>query len=303
MKKQQILCSTGALIGRPNGRDYRLLEKFVPELECDGIEFMLYSTWYPVIDELIAFLRACHFNIPVMHCQKTLCEKLAGMETVFKDGVYLDRVFDRAEDEEVYRQGLKEFEANLRVAEAVGAHAMVLHLWNGPVSDKNINSNYERFAELLRMARDYGVELMPENVICNTRDPLTNIEELHSRYPEVRFVYDTKMAEFHGQTMKLFEPEHAGLAETGRIGHIHMNDYSGGYMDWSNLKVLPIGAGHVDFDTFMQKLSAGGYDGHFTLEATGFDSTGAVDFDMLNSNIRAMRGLLERYPSAACERG
>ena len=37
----QILCSTGALIGRPNGRDYRLLKQFCPQLECDGFEFML----------------------------------------------------------------------------------------------------------------------------------------------------------------------------------------------------------------------------------------------------------------------
>ena len=40
----QILCSTGALIGRPNGRDYRLLKQFCPQLDCDGFEFILYST-------------------------------------------------------------------------------------------------------------------------------------------------------------------------------------------------------------------------------------------------------------------
>lgn len=40
----QILCSTGALIGIPNGRDYRLLEKLSGKLNCDGYEFMMYST-------------------------------------------------------------------------------------------------------------------------------------------------------------------------------------------------------------------------------------------------------------------
>ena len=35
----QILCSTGALIGRPNNRDYRLLESFAKQLHCDGFEF------------------------------------------------------------------------------------------------------------------------------------------------------------------------------------------------------------------------------------------------------------------------
>lgn len=40
----QLLCSTGALIGRPNGRDYRLLGGLSKKLECDGFEFMMYST-------------------------------------------------------------------------------------------------------------------------------------------------------------------------------------------------------------------------------------------------------------------
>lgn len=37
-----ILCSTGALIGKPNGRDYRLLESLSEKLNCDGFEFMMY---------------------------------------------------------------------------------------------------------------------------------------------------------------------------------------------------------------------------------------------------------------------
>ena len=53
----QILCSTGALIGRPNGRDYRLLKQFCPQLECDGFEFMLYTTLYDQIEALTSFLK------------------------------------------------------------------------------------------------------------------------------------------------------------------------------------------------------------------------------------------------------
>ena len=36
-----ILCSTGALIGRPNNRDYRLLKTLSKQLTCDGYEFMM----------------------------------------------------------------------------------------------------------------------------------------------------------------------------------------------------------------------------------------------------------------------
>ena len=53
----KVLCSTGALIGRPNGRDFRLLEPLSKQLKCDGFEFMMYSDWYEKIEELIAFLQ------------------------------------------------------------------------------------------------------------------------------------------------------------------------------------------------------------------------------------------------------
>ena len=36
----EILCSTGAIIGLPNGRDYNLLKPFSEQLECDGFEFI-----------------------------------------------------------------------------------------------------------------------------------------------------------------------------------------------------------------------------------------------------------------------
>ena len=51
----RILCSTGALIGRPNGRDYRLLKQCARELECDGFEFLMYNTWHGEIEEIKSF--------------------------------------------------------------------------------------------------------------------------------------------------------------------------------------------------------------------------------------------------------
>lgn len=50
----RVLCSTGAVIGRPNGRDHRLLEDFAKRLDCDGFEFMIYDTWYEKLDRVIS---------------------------------------------------------------------------------------------------------------------------------------------------------------------------------------------------------------------------------------------------------
>ena len=70
----QILCSTGALIGRPNNRDYRILRDVCHKLNCDGFEFMMYSTWYGLEGDILKFLLELNINIPVMHCEKHIGE-------------------------------------------------------------------------------------------------------------------------------------------------------------------------------------------------------------------------------------
>jgi len=296
----KILCSSGALIGRPNGSDFRLLQEIYPRLECDGLEFMVYSRWYPIFDDLVSFLneiqKSMGIRIPVVHCQKALGETLCGMKAWFEEGNYGEYVMTEEEDRENFQRGLQEFELNLRLANAVGADRMVLHLWNGIPSDKNIDKNIERFGILDDTAQKAGVILMAENVVCNTKDPLYNLDLLHKAYPDASLVYDTKMAEFHEQTMQLFDPQWDWMLREGNIKHMHINDYSGGYMDWSNLKVLPIGEGHIDFDTFFEKLSHYNYEGDYTVEATSFDlKTGVINYDRLNKCFRDLRQLLTTY--------
>ena len=292
----QILCSTGALLGKPNGRNYRLLEEMVPKLECDGFEFMVYSSWYPEMDELISTVRSLQLNIPVIHCQKALGETLCGMKVWREGDAFPEYVMTKEEDEACFLRGLEEFAVNLEVANAFGAGKMVLHLWNGLTSDKHIEKNIERFGRLREMALKAGVDLMVENVLCNAHDPLSDLKFLRASYEDVHFTYDTKMAEFHGQTMKIFEPEWDWILKEGHITHLHINDYGGGYMDWGNLNVLPLGKGHVDLNGFFRELSRYGYQGDYTIEATGFDrETGEVDFEMLNGCFRTLRTTLEEW--------
>ena len=73
----EILCSTGALIGRPNNRDYTLLKKLSGELVCDGFEFMMYSSWYEIEDRLVEELLDMGLYIPVMHCEKHIGEDVS----------------------------------------------------------------------------------------------------------------------------------------------------------------------------------------------------------------------------------
>ncbi len=269
----KILCSTGALIGRPNGRDYRLLKEFCPKLNCDGFELMIYPDWYGEKEELIRLLKPLQINIPVLHCGKALAEHIT-----------------RGGEEEL-AEAFRLFRINCDIAASLGADRMVLHLWNGVISDSRFENNLQAFGELRRIAESRQLDLLVENVVCH-KDPMTHWNELYSAYSNIHFVFDTKMADFHRQLELLYKEEYAWLWKENHIRHYHVNDYGGDYMEWSNLKVLPVGKGHIDFEKFFAFLKKTGYRGDLTLEATGFDPTGRVDFDMLNGQFERVRELL-----------
>ena len=269
----EVFCSTGTMIGRPNGRDYRLLEKFHPLLDCDGIELMIYPDWYRDYETLIAFLKALKIRFPVLHCEQAVAEHIT--------------IGGKEELEEAFRL----FHINCRIAAEIGAEKIVIHLWNGLISDSRFENNLAAFGDLRRTAESYGTDLLVENVVCR-KDPMTHWKELRAVYPDIHFVFDTKMADFHRQLDLLYEPEYAWLWQEHHILHYHVNDYGGGYMDWDNLRVLPIGQGHIDFNKFFSFVYKTGYKGDFTLEGTAFDKEGIVHFDVLNDQIAKVRAFL-----------
>ena len=266
----QIFCSTGSLIGRPNGRDYRLLRTYCPHLQCDGFEFILYDSWYPETEALASFLPSLQVDFPVMHCEKTLTEHIA------RGG------------EEEEKEAFRKFEINCDLANRIGAEKLVLHLWNGIISDTHFENNLRAYPRFREIAEKHGLLLLVENVVCRG-DPMAHWVGLRKAYPDIPFVFDTKMADFHRQLDLLYDEDYAWLWQENHIRHYHVNDYSGGYMDWKNLRVLPMGEGHIDFDRFFAFVRKTGYRGDFTFEATGFDQEGKINLDRLNRQFEKAR--------------
>lgn len=273
----RILCSTGTSIGRPNGRDFRLLSECVRRLECDGFEFMMYSTWYDQISELEAFMKDFPAPIPVVHVEKGVGERISRNEP--------------GDTEEAVRL----FAVNCELARKLGAETLVLHLWNGVHSDKDIGHNISLYPALNEIAERNGLILTIENVVCNQEDPMTHLKRLVNLYPEIAFTFDTKMAEFHAQLPLLYEKENEEVLR--RVRHMHINDYSGGYKDWTRLKTLHIGDGQVDFERLFAFLGEIDYRGDFTVEATSLGSDGVIDFDALNCDFARIREWLKRWRS------
>jgi len=68
----KILCSTGAIIGKPSADNFALLKKLSTELTCDGfefiIEFHMYEAGYEDVEEQKRLLKGLNLCIPVVHC-------------------------------------------------------------------------------------------------------------------------------------------------------------------------------------------------------------------------------------------
>ena len=266
-----ILCSTGAFVSRLNGRDYTLIPRIAPQLAGDGLEFMMYDSWYDRMDDIVSALDG--LTIPVLHVDKQVGEKISrgapGDDTA----------------------AMADFQKNCAMARRLGAGTLVLHLWNGQPSDHAFHRNLSAFGELRRMAQDEGLLLTVENVVCAAADPLTHFQQLREHYPDVRFTYDTKMAAFHHQQDVWYEPECAWLWQEHRIAHVHLNDYAGGYRDWEHLRVPPPGEGWVDLPRAAAALAAHGYTGAVTSEASAVRPDGTVDVERLNRTLRCIKAM------------
>ena len=265
----RILCSTGALIGPPNGWDFTLLRKYIGRLECDGYEFLMYGAWHEQADCLQRFLNALPISIPVFHVEK-----------------YVGDLLSRNADGDT-EKALMLFRQNCALARDIGAEKLVVHLWGGLDSDKVIGHNFEYYKYLRQISDAHSLVLTVENIVCNVRSPMEHLTALTQRYPDIQFTFDTKMAAFHGQLDLLYKAENRSLFS--HIRHMHINDYGGGYKEWKKLRTLHIGEGNIDFDRLFQFVCSSDYCGDFTVEATSYDQNGTIDFESLNDNFRKIR--------------
>lgn len=269
----KILCSTGAIIGRPNGRDHTLMKKALPFLDCDGYELMIYDTWSDKMDEIVDFILENKFKIFVCHLDKKIGELISHG------------------GEENLSAALEIFEKNCIVLNRLNVKTAVLHLWGGLDSDKCFSNNLTAYAHIEKIAEKYKIDVLVENIVCSVGSPMQRMDELVRAYPNVKFIFDTKMAQFHRELDLIYDKKYSHVVS--RIKHFHMNDYDGEYKEWARFRTLHIGRGGVDFDKLFEFLKEIKYDGAFTVEGTSFDALGEIDFKALNNDFSYIRSRIK----------
>jgi len=259
-----ILCSTGAFIHNWNGLDHTLIQKLNPRLSYPGFELFMFDRYadrpeeYARVAETVDSAAADGVMFYSMHMNKIIGKLIS------RDG---DGDLESA---------VRIFTSNCEYAVRYGVRLLVLHLWGGPPSDKNIGANMAAFPILKKISDRHGLILTVENIVCNTHRPLGHMKKLWQLYPnDAKFTMYVRQAEFHKSLAETCDSSF--LWDNGLVSHLHVNDFEGGHMDWERLRVnVPLGRGDVDFGYFFPFLKSIGFGGSVAVESgygseTGFD--------------------------------
>lgn len=265
----KIYCSTGTIVGRANGFNYKLFTENHKEIISDGFELMMVHAYYPILSDLSRDIERSGANIEVLHAEKDI----GGLLT--------------QSDPAAVKKAFSDFEANCALAESLGAKKVVFHLWSAPDSDRFFEKNLSYLPFFLESAEKHGVLLLIENVPCAKSDPFKRLCEIDEKFPSTRFIFDTRFGAFHEQTDKFLESEWIG---SGKIAHMHFSDYTGPAHAFSSLRPIPhLTDGIVGFDRIMPIISER-YHGSITLEspeircdASGIDKINR-DLDYIRKN-------------------
>ncbi len=268
---RELYVSFGAFIGRYNGRNPDKMFEIAESITCDGFEFMMYNDWYPEIHGIIRRVTDKSLPIKTFHADKLIGE------------------FASLGDFSEARARMKK---NCEYAHALGADKIILHLWNGKPSDNDFENNIKVFPYLYECADSLGIELLPENVVCAIGSPIDRLLELSDIYPYAKFTFDTKMSAFHDELDAVYLPERRRIWD-GRVSHIHLNDYAGGYKNWSTLKTLHLGKGDIDFDEFFSFIKSVNYSGTYTLECSSLTETGELLLSEMRESVQTARKYIE----------
>ena len=86
-----VYASTGAFVTRANGRNFHLIPRIAPLLDCDGLEFMMYESWAGQEAEIAAEYVDL-LQVPAFLCRQTdlleACAK-SGRPVNIKKGQFL----------------------------------------------------------------------------------------------------------------------------------------------------------------------------------------------------------------------
>jgi len=258
-----ILTSTGTMVSRLNGYDYKRALREAAGICADGlssgIELMMLVFYYDKYENVVSEIRENGLSAPVIHCEKELGTMLSDAGHCFSEN-------DSDGERELRKKIAELFHLNCRTGAMAGSERMVFHLWGGFNSDRYVDYNISALSELEETAASYGLRLLIENIPSVQNDPHANWNRIldSDALGTAGFIFDTRFGKLHEQSGEILTDGRI----VPHIEHIHISDFGGTYRDFSALRpILHPGEGTVDFPRIAGLLDAMNYSGTITLES------------------------------------
>ena len=269
----QLLCSTGTFSRFPDLTDYRSILTFGEELEVDGFELMFYPAWTPEIEQIATELLKSQLRFPAIHAEKGIIPALVSSQP------------------EEHEQGWQWMYASCQLAKSLGANLLIFHLWGYPNYDENIEKNLQLLNDCMKIAEEYGLQLVIETVPCKYNDPLSNIYQAVNQESDVFVALDTEFLAMHNQLEAALEAD--WLWQHNRVRHIHIKDYDGNLYSTDNFRrYLHPGEGNIDFPMFFDALKLHNFSGYISLETSIVNQEGMRDIHKLKKSLSLLHEML-----------
>jgi sugar phosphate isomerase/epimerase len=272
-KSIQLLCSTGVFSRYPDLTGYQAIVKYGPLLEVDGFEVMFYPNWYSQTEHIADKLLATGLRFPAMHTEKNIGTALGQTDPTAR------------------KAGIRMLAENCQLANLLGTKLLVLHLWNWPELDDNLDNNLSTLHECYDIALQHGIELALESIPARHFDPLTNLQRALTSEARSHFALDTEFLANYKQLDSVFQQP--WLWEADRTHHVHIKDSVGQSFVDGQRRYLHPGEGNIDFKRFFSQLQHIGFAGNVSLESPAITINGEIDIEQLHSSLNFIRKQIE----------
>jgi len=266
-----VLCSTGVLTREPDRSDHKQILEHGAKLGTTALELLLHEAWYGHLDEVVEDLKGSSFSFPVVHSDKGIGAGLG------------------SDDGDEVENALQRLEVNCRAAAALGAKTLVLHLWEPPTGDDEIERNLEQLPACLDTADAYNVALAVETIAGSSGTTLANLQLALERDTRCGATLDTESLGLHGQVAESISAE--WLWAKKRVRHVHIKDFDGRLRKAGERRYLLPGEGSLDLKGFLGGLVERGYSGAITVEGSAVTQSGELDDARLEQIATVVREL------------
>ena len=144
----RILCSTGAVTRHPKRADHGLIAD-ARDLPCAAFELSIYPGWVEDVDAVAEGIAALALPIETAHAEKVVGARLSEGDS----------------------RAVERLERSARLAAHVGARLLVLHLWELPLGDRQLERNLDLLPACADVAEQAGLKLGIETIPCSVGSP------------------------------------------------------------------------------------------------------------------------------------